>query len=336
MSRGNQLEVGPEEAGEELLEFLSTHLINESKTSLRQNVAEGRILLNGEPAAQSTTLQPGDVVALPEGSGPSPPPEPKLNLRIVAEDEHHLCVDKPPGWPVLPGRHGAGAEFYESLVGYLNRDAPAGGPYVRPHVVHRLDRETSGVLLVAKSTEAARNLSLQFQHREVDKTYLAVCEGRFPRDEMRLEIPLERMPDSVVKMRAARDDGKRAVTDVTVAERFGHFTWLRLHPETGRQHQIRVHLAAAGYPLAVDSLYGRRSELTGQDLSAVVGRGTGELGRVCLGRCPLHAQAIRYRHPATGERLEQTAPLPDDLAELLELLRRVDPPRKGSIPLQSA
>ncbi|MFO7956388.1 MAG: RluA family pseudouridine synthase [Candidatus Brocadiia bacterium] len=335
MSRGNELEVRPEEAGEELLEFLSARLINESKTSLRQHVAEGRILLNGEPATQSTTLQPGDVVALPEGTELSPPPEGKLNLRIVAEDQHHLCLDKPPGWPVLPGRHGEGAEFYESLVGYLNRDAPAGGPYVRPHLVHRLDRETSGVLLVAKSTEAARNLSLQFQHREVGKTYVAVCEGRFPRGEVRLEIPLERMPGSVVKMRAARDDGKRAVTDVAVAERFGHFTLLRLHPETGRQHQIRVHLAAAGYPLAVDSLYGRRSELTGEDLSGMVGRRTGDLVGLCLDRCPLHAQSIRYRQPATGRPLEQTAPLPADLTELLQLLRREDPPREGAIPLQS-
>jgi len=335
MARAHELEVKREEAGQALLEFLSTRLINESKTYLRRAVAEGRIRLNGAPTAQSVPVQPGDVLSLPEGLEPSPPPEPTLGLHVIAEDDHHLCIDKPTGRPVLPGRHGEGAEFYESLVGYLNRHAPAGGPYVRPHVVHRLDRQTSGVLLVAKSTQAARNLSLQFQHGEVEKTYFAVCEGRFPCEQMRLEIPIERMPGSVVQMRAARKGGKRAVTRVQVAERFGHFTLLRLRPATGRQHQIRVHLAAAGYPAAVDSLYGRRSQLTGQELSDLVGPAVADLGRVYLNRCPLHAQSISYRHPETDRPMEQSAPLPDDLEALLDLLRRQDPPRGGPLPLQS-
>jgi len=323
-----QLPVPAGQGGAGLLEFLSSRLINESKTALRRLIGSGRILLNGRPAASGTVVRAGDVVTLPPGLSAAPPPEQEVPIEVLYEDADHLCVNKQAGFPVLPGRDGRGAEFYHSLVALLNRDAPPGGPYLRPHIVHRLDRETSGVLLVAKGAEAGRALSLQFQRRRVEKVYLCIVEGVFPRRQVELNAPLRRKPGSVIQMEAAPRGGSGAVTRVTLEEEFGHFSLLKLRPLTGRQHQIRVHLAAAGYPPAVDGLYGRRERLTGADLARMVGACGVPAGVPLLERCPLHAAALSYRPPSAAESRLQEAPLPQDMADLLSLLRRVDPPRR--------
>jgi 23S rRNA pseudouridine1911/1915/1917 synthase len=192
--------------------------------------------------------------------------------------------------------------------------------------VHRLDRDTSGVLLVAKQVGASRSLGRQFQSRRVEKTYLAVAEGVFPRRQATIRLPLSRVGGGSVRVEPDRRDGKDCVTDVALERRFGHFCLLRVSPRTGRQHQVRVHLAATGYPLAVDGLYGRRERLTGADVNEMVPGASLPAGQLLLERMPLHAHRIRYEHPRTGERMEQTAPIPDDMAQLLELLGRVDPP----------
>jgi len=325
---GMQLPVPAGQAGVRLLEFLSGRLINESKSTMRRLVGSGRILVNGRAAATGRTLRTGEVVTLPPGLAPGGPPDQVLPIEVLYEDQDHLCVNKQPGFPVLPGRRGEGAEFYHSLVALLNRGVAAGGPYVRPHLVHRLDRQTSGVLLVARHAEAARALSLQFQHRQVEKVYLCIVEGVLPRRQVELDVPLRRMPGSVVRMAPALEGGTRAVTRVSLQEEFGHFSLLRLRPLTGRQHQVRVHLAAAGYPPAVDGLYGRRERLTGADLNRITGAPAAPAGAQLLDRCPLHASALRYRPPSAEGPRDQDCPLRRDMVELLELLRRVDPPRR--------
>jgi 23S rRNA pseudouridine1911/1915/1917 synthase len=327
--QGATLTVPESEQGARLLEFLSARFINESKTALRRLVGAGRILLNGRPAPTGEALRAGDVLSLPQGLLAGPPPQQTVPVEVLCEDADHLCVNKPSGWPVLPGRRGEGGEFYRSLVALLNRDAPAGGPYVRPHVVHRLDRETSGVLLVARHVAAGRALSLQFQRRQVEKTYLCIVEGVLPRAEAELNVPLRRKAGSILQMEPATRGGAKAVTYVHLEERFGHFSLLRLRPLTGRQHQIRVHLAAAGYPPLVDGLYGRRERLTGADLNAILGARAAAQREILLDRIPLHAAALRYRPPSAREQRVQDCPLPADMAALLELLRRVDPPRKA-------
>ncbi len=320
-----RLTVPTDESGESLLEFVSARFIRESKTRLRRLIASGEFRVNGAASSPGSAVWTDDVIACPTGLNAGPPREASLPIEVLYEDADHLCVNKPAGRPVLPGRSGRGAEFHESLTAHLNADAPPGGPYRRPHPVHRLDAGTSGVLLVAKTVQAGRALGRQFEQRQVRKGYLAVVEGVFPRPEIDIDIALGKRPGSLLKMRPDPKGGRPARTHAAVAERFGHFTLLRLRPETGRQHQIRVHLAAVGYPLAVDALYGRRSALTGADLNGILGTDAAEPAATLLSRCPLHAEHIAYRHPAGEEPMAHHAPLPADLTAFLDLLRRCDP-----------
>jgi len=140
-----------------------------------------------------------------------------------------------------------------------------------------------------------------------------------------VELPIKRKSGSVVEMNAHPNEGKAAVTQLWVEKRFGHFTLMRARPHTGRQHQIRIHLAATGYPLAVDHLYGRRCRLDGAQLNAIVGGRARAKHGPALDRCPLHAASIRYAHPATGEPMSQEAPLPEDLRRFVNLLEHEDP-----------
>ena len=155
---------------------------------------------------------------------------------------------------------------------------------------------------------------------------MALVEGPFPRESLEIDIPLAREKGSVVRMHTVERKGKAATTRVQVAERFEHFTLLRVEPHTGRQHQIRVHLAAVGYPLAVDHLYGLRERLTADDLSGIINRDTHGAHGVLLDRLPLHAESIEYTDPTTGEETSHTAPLPQDLEGILAVLRELDAP----------
>ncbi len=320
------LEVPVESNGRPLLEFLSARLIGHSKTRLRRLIGEGRIRVNGGCAVPKRRLREGDLVGLPDGLERGELPKQHLELNILHEDPSLLCVDKPAGRSVLPARGGQGKEFYQSLVAYVNRDAPDGGPYLRPHVVHRLDRQTSGVLLVAKNAETGRRLSRQFETRRVEKGYVVLCEGALPRHEIHCRAPIARRPGTVSEMRAVRDGGKVAHSVFRARRRFGHFTLVGVELHTGRQHQIRVHLQAIGYPPAVDPLYGRRDRLTGGDLNSVLGREAVPAGRLLLDRCPLHAERIAYAHPVTGEPMEHRSDLPRDVADVAALLAELDPP----------
>ena len=320
-----EIRVCGDDAGRDLLELLSSRLINESKTRLRRLIASGQIRINGKAVSTAAKVGEGDCVSLPPDLDTGPPPEAPFALKVLHEDDDHIVIDKAPGHPVVARGRGEGRCLYDALVGLLNRGAPVGGPYVRPHLVHRLDRETSGVLLVAKNERASRELSLQFQHHLIGKTYMAVVEGVLPRAEVTVEIPLRRSASRGLHMTTDERSGKRAVTRVVLKRGFGHFSLLKVEPRTGRQHQIRVHLAALGYPLAVDGAYGRRKRLTGAEFNEIVQAPKVSVSRVLLDRCPLHAQGIVYRHPASGCPMEVSAPIPPDMQEFLRLLEELDP-----------
>ncbi|MDP7162172.1 MAG: RluA family pseudouridine synthase [Phycisphaerae bacterium] len=317
--------VSPQDAGADLLSFLSGRFIRESKTRLRRLLAAGCVNVNGRAARGTRVLAPGDVVEVPEETLAGPPPPASVEIEVLHEDARLLVVNKPAGLPVLPARGGAGREFYDSLAARLNAEVPEAGPYVRPHVVHRLDRETSGVLLVAKDKEAGAELAGQFQYRTVTKRYLAIVEGVLPRAELTVEVPMRRSPSSQLKMAADERSGKPARTGVRLREAFGHFSLLDVQLFTGRQHQIRFHMAAIGYPLAVDMLYGRRDVLTGAAFNRIVGKGRAPAEAVLLARTPLHALSIGYRPPGAGEPVECCAPVPADMEAFLDALRRLDP-----------
>jgi RluA family pseudouridine synthase len=333
-----------ERAGLELDEFLCLHFPEFNKGFLRRAVREGLILIDGMRANPSQRLRADQVllVDLDEAEASPAPVAPEAALPILYEDEDMLVVDKPAGLAVEPERWARGAA---SLAGALlalarARSVPAAAqdderthsesPLVlRLRAVHRLDKDTSGVLIAAKNLEAERALRTAFEHDQVQKSYWALVEGEHPLvDGEELTIDLALGPDERRSGRMVVDElgGKAAQTRIRVLERFRGFTWLACHPLSGRTHQIRVHLAAIGFPLAVDPLYGRRDQLFLSEVKAGYRAKPGRPERPLITRLTLHAAAIEVPAPRAPERsIRVEAPLPKDLAQLLKQLGKVRP-----------
>lgn len=310
------------EENQRLDKALASRLEAYSRAAIQKWIEEGRVLVDGRPALRpSTRLSPGQhvLVQIPPPSEPlaiSPEPIP---LDVLYEDTHLLVINKPAGMVVHPAPgHTAGTLVNALLARYPEwaemeweddeeEDEPD-SPRARPGVVHRLDKDTSGVLIVAKNAEVRLALQAQFQARQVEKVYLALVYGVPSTPAGVIEAPIGRDRRQRKRMAVVRD-GKPARTEFTVQERFTECALLEVRPQTGRTHQIRVHLAFIGHPVVGDSVYGRRR------------RGI---------PCPrqfLHAARIAFAHPVSGRPIECTAPLPDDLAAILESLRRAS--RRG-------
>ena len=269
-----------------------------SRALAERLLAGGAVLVDGEPRAKSYRLEGGEevVVELPADAPPLVAEE--MDLRVAWEDEHLLVVDKPAGVVVHPGTgHRSGTLVH----GLLAHDA-AGGDEQRPGIVHRLDRDTSGLLVVARSEEAHARLQELIRRRQVERRYLALVKGT-PRSRTgRIEAPVGR--DRVDKTRHSLDTAtpREAVTHFELLELIGRRALLELRLETGRTHQIRVHLEAIGLLISGDPVYGS----------------SGDLG---LERQFLHASRLAFAHPFTGGRVDVESPLPDDLAQALERAR---------------
>lgn len=314
-----KITVDDEDVGLDLLEFLSLRLLWVSKTQLRRLLGAGGVTVDGRRAGSNFTVAAGQVVELAGEALPAPDFAERIAIEVLYEDETHLAVNKPAGHTVLPTRDGSGRAFYNGLFLHLNPSWPEGERWVRPHVVHRLDCETSGVLLVGKSTEAGRRLSRQFERGRVHKTYQALMEGCPPQETFTVDLPIARKKASLLEMAIDFRKGKPSVTEMRVLADFGGFSLVEARPRTGRQHQIRVHAAAIGHPLAVDFLYGRRRVLRYADISRWAHAGLDPETPV-LTRCPLHAAAIDYEDPRTRERRTVEAPLPEDLVAVVGML----------------
>jgi RluA family pseudouridine synthase len=281
-----------------------------------------RVRVNGEVAPPNYALKRGDqvLVMLPDARKLPMPRAPEKS-DILYEDASVICVNKPAGLPVLQERWEKGRTLIDDLAELAQQQAEQSGqPPWEPNVIHRIDKETSGIVVVAKNADVARYLSNQFQRREVQKTYVTLVRGGVPHEQGEINLSIEEDETHPGKMKVAKKGGKKSLTRFQIIERFRGFTLLAVKPETGRTHQIRVHLAAIGYPLAVDPLYGGRESLMLSEFKKDYKPAEEE--RPLISRLTLHALRITFKVPEKAEPVTIEAPPPKDFRVMLKELRR--------------
>ncbi|MHC4480264.1 MAG: RluA family pseudouridine synthase [Planctomycetota bacterium] len=317
--RRYEFEVSARHERKRLDAYLAARFPDYSRTFVQALIREGRITVNGEEVKPSYSPLRGDrVVALVPTQRHDEIPPQDIPLDVLYEDEWIVAVNKPPDLVVHPSRGHQTGTLVNALVHHFGRLSDVQGP-LRPGIVHRLDRDTSGVILVVKDRLVHEQIARQFEERSVVKEYVAVCEGRIELDSDLIDAPIGAHVRDREKMAVRQSTGKRARTIYEVAERLGAFTVVRCRPLSGRTHQIRVHLAFIGHPIVADSLYGWRDSIYLPDL-------TGGEHKPCEGplidRQALHARRITIRHPKRNEPMTFEAPLPPDMIRLIEALRR--------------
>jgi 23S rRNA pseudouridine1911/1915/1917 synthase len=294
-----------EQAGKRLDHALHEQFPEFSRARLQDWIKRARVQVNGAAARSSRVLRAGDRINVEPAELPPLRAEPEaIPLRVLYEDPDFVAIDKPAGMVVHAGAGVHTGTLVNALLGRFQSLSALGG-VLRPGIVHRLDRFTSGVILVAKNDAAHRALATLFAGRQVEKTYLALVHGSLNADSGRIEKPIARDPRRRTRMTARLSHGRAAWTEYRVLRRFAGFTLMEVRIGTGRTHQIRVHLSSIGHPVAGDRLYGApaKDEI----------RATG-------GRFFLHAHRIRFQHPFTGQPVEIESPLPGDLTRWMEEL----------------
>jgi 23S rRNA pseudouridine1911/1915/1917 synthase len=306
--------ITPEDVGARLDRYLTQQLPTHSRASLQHLIEQKQILVDGRTTKAGYRLRAGDRITVtlppPKPSGIRPEPIP---LDVLYEDAHLLVVNKAAGMVVHPSPGNASGTLVNALLAHCTRLSGIGG-VERPGIVHRLDKDTSGAIVVAKDDATHHGLARQFAERQVKKRYLAIVCGDVRDAAGMIDAAVGRHPVYRQRMSTHTRVGRQAVTEFRVLERFGLYTLVELCPHTGRTHQIRVHMAAVGHPLLGDPTYGRnRKELQRSPLAHQLS---------WFRRQALHAWTVGFVHPASGEWLECRAPLPADLEQLLATLRR--------------
>ena len=292
--------VGQAEKGMRLDRYVAAKAAGASRTAVQRAIRSGDVLVNAAPAARpSLELRGGEKVTWVRTQAPLLSPQ-RIPLNILYEDESLLVVDKPAGQVVHPGAGRHGTTLVEGLL--ADRALPASDDPARPGIVHRLDKDTSGLIIVAKNEAAKQSLQRQFKGREVRKLYLALVEGRLEPERGIIEASIGRDPKRR-KLMAVVASGREARTEYRVLECFPMHTLVEVELKTGRTHQVRVHFAFIGHPVAGDRIYGFRKQ------------------RLGLERQFLHAQTLGFKLPSTGRYVEFTAELPGDLRGILEDLK---------------
>jgi len=303
--------------------YLTRLFPNYSRALFQRAIEAERVAVNGLPVKPARRLRVNDVVSvqLPEEPDSGLHPE-DIPLDVLYEDDALIAVNKPADMIVHPGRGNTRGTLAAALQFHFNRLSDAAGR-LRPGIVHRLDRDTTGVIVVAKDNQVHHALSGQFERREVTKEYRALGRNVVERDSDYIETHLQVHPRKREKMVVCKPGGKtrKAVTFYEVLERFVGFTYLRMLPRTGRTHQLRVHLQHLGHPIVADALYGGGKSLRRSQLDSTPSPEAAE-DDLLIDRQALHAYRLTFRHPASGDHMTVEAPLPPDIQRTLEALRQ--------------
>jgi 23S rRNA pseudouridine1911/1915/1917 synthase len=324
-----------ESAGQRVDQFLAAHLADIRRARVQQLMSEKKVLVNGAAAKPSLKLRVGETITVL--GDPQPPPlraiAEDIPLDVIYEDADLAVINKPAGMMVHAGAGATDSErnrgtLVNALLHRYSQLSEVGGE-TRPGIVHRLDKETSGIILVARNDAAHRNLARQFSSRAVKKRYVALVHGWPEKQRGTINAPISRDAIRRTRMTTRGSGGRTAITHYEVRERidspYGKFALLDVHIETGRTHQIRVHLGSIGHPVVGDTLYGAPAVLrTGQTGKGLAAK-SGTVPSLSLGRNFLHAAAIELAHPRTGKPLSFTALLPQALEDFAEKLRAGQP-----------
>ncbi len=290
--------------GQRLDLLLRANLPGHSRSFLQKLIADQRVVVNGQPSKASYRVRAGDriVVTIPPPVPPVAQPE-DIPLQVLYEDDDVVVLNKPAGLVVHPAAGNQTGTLVNALVHRYRGQLAGIGGVERPGIVHRLDKGTSGCLVVARTDAAHQSLVNQFRARTVRKVYRAVCGGKFARPTGRIETTIGRSMHDRKKMAAGAPRGRTAVTDYQVLRQFAEYALVELTIHTGRTHQIRVHMAHVGHPVVGDPVYGK---------SASASRALS----ISVARPLLHAYKLGFQHPRTGEWVEFTAPVPAEMEQL--------------------
>jgi 23S rRNA pseudouridine1911/1915/1917 synthase len=317
MNPGISFYVNPQDSGKRLDVFLSQKDKVLSRSQVKHLIEKGNVRVGGRKAKAGMRLKENDVVTLtlPEPQRLVAQAEP-IPLTILFEDPHLIVVDKPAGMVVHPAAGNFSGTLVNALLHHCSDLSGIGG-VLRPGIVHRLDKGTSGILVVAKDDLTHRGLSEQFKKHTPTRKYIGIVFGQMA-DEGQIDARIGRHPAHRKKMSARPRIGREARTHWKVLKRFIHFSLAEFYLETGRTHQIRVHLSSIGHPILADLLYGGRRNLTSIE-PLLLRQGLQKLRRQAL-----HAASLGFVHPATGENLEFSSPIPADMEEAIALLEKLD------------
>ncbi|MBQ3330992.1 MAG: RluA family pseudouridine synthase [Ruminococcus sp.] len=302
----NRLEftVDAADAGVRIDKYLSDVAEDLSRSAASRLIFEGSVTVNGEPVKKNYKTEAGDlIVVLTDSPQPVDITPEDIPLDVVYEDDHLLVVNKPKGMVVHPAPGHFSGTLVNALMYHCGESLSGINGELRPGIVHRIDKNTSGLLVVAKSDIAHAGLSEQIKDHSFTRAYLAICYGNIKEDERTVDAPIGRHKTDRKKMCVTQENSKPAVTHIRVLERYDGFTYILCRLETGRTHQIRVHLAHIGHPIAGDDVYGPSKVITSLH-----------------GQC-LHAYQLGFVHPVTGEYMEFTADPPESFVQFREKLR---------------
>lgn len=287
-----------------------------TRSQIQKLIEKGYVLINGKPVSQSYSVKINNVITLkiPEKESEKLIPEP-IPIEILYKDNHIVVVNKPAGMVVYPAAGHRRGTLLNALLYHCRKLTTVGSP-LRPGVVHRLDKDTSGVMVVALADAAYYNLVEQFKHRTINRKYIALVYGYLKRDTGEIVLSIGRSESDRKKMSTRVRRGKEAVTRWRVIERFGNATLVEVRLGTGRTHQIRVHFASIGHPVLGDRTYGKKVEITHHTLRITK-------KKISFPRQMLHAELLGFTHPVTGKYLEFSVSLPEDMSEKLKELHHL-------------